>query len=414
MSVLRPFAALRPLPEYAVAVLAPPYDVLSVDEARARAAGKPWSFLHVSRPEIDLPVGTDPYAPAVYAKGRENFLRMIEHGVLRRDRQPGYYVYRLIMGAHAQTGLVAVASVAAYEDGRIRKHEHTQPPKEQDRTRHMRALNAQTGPVALTYRQRPAIDAWIQSASTGDPETDVTTDDGVCHRLWPVRNRGEIDALGQALEEVDVLYIADGHHRAAAAARIAAERRAAHSGENAHPAYEYFLTVSFPDNQMQILDYNRVVRDLNGLSPSEFLGRLRERFMVTPAAAAVKPAQAGEFGMYLEGQWYTLVTRPGPLSGNPVDRLDVTVLSRTVLGPVLGITDLRRDTRIEFVGGARGLQELEQRVDSGDMAVAFSLFPTSLADVMAVADAGGIMPPKSTWFEPKLADGLVSHELAGC
>ncbi len=413
MSVLCPFAALRPLPEYAASVLAPPYDVVSVHEARAQAAGNPWSFLHVSRPEIDLPAGTDPYAPAVYAKGRQNFLRMIERGVLRRDRQPAYYIYRLIMGAHAQTGLAAVASVAAYGDGRIRKHEHTQPPKEEDRTRHMRALNAQTGPVALTYRQRPAIDVLMQSASSGDPETDVTTDDGVCHRLWPVRGRSEIYALRRAMEEVDVLYIADGHHRAAAALRIAAEQRAAHRGERGHHAYEYFLAVSFPDNQMQILDYNRLVRDLNGLTPAEFLRRLHERFAVTPTVAAVKPAKAGELGMYLEGQWYGLTARPGPRPCDAADRLDVTVLSRTVLGPVLGITDLRRDTRIEFVGGVRGLQELERRVDSGDMAVAFSLFPTSLADVMAVADAGRIMPPKSTWFEPKLADGLVSHLLAG-
>lgn len=411
MLLVRPFAALRPSPEHAQSVLAPPYDVLSTEEARVRAANNRWCFLHVSRPEIDLPAGTDPYAPAVYARGRDNFVHMIAQGILRRDREPGYYVYRLIMGAHAQTGLVVVASLAAYRDGRIRKHEHTQPPKEDDRTRHMRALNAQTGPVALTYRHRTAIDALIQAASLGDPEIDVIADDDVRHCLWAVRDQTKIDALTTAMEEVGALYIADGHHRAAAAACIAAERHAVSPAGDGSNAHDYFLAVIFPDKQMQILDYNRVVRDLNGLTPSEFLGRLRERFAVTKADAPIGPAKVSEFGMYLGGQWYALLTKPVVHPRDAVARLGVTVLSETLLGPILGITDLRRDTRIEFVGGIRGLQELARRVDSGDMAVAFSLYPTSLADVMAVADAGRVMPPKSTWFEPKLADGLVSYQL---
>ncbi|MFQ5754697.1 MAG: DUF1015 domain-containing protein [Acidiferrobacterales bacterium] len=411
MPLVRPFAALRPSPEHAHSVLAPPYDVLSTEEARVRAANNRWCFLHVSRPEIDLPAGTDPYAPAVYARGKDNFVHMIAQGILRRDREPGYYVYRLIMGAHAQTGLVVITSLAAYRDGRIRKHEHTQPSKEDDRTRHIRALNAQTGPVALTYRHCTAIDTLIQAASRGDPEIDVITSDDVRHCLWAMRDQTKIAALTTAMEEVDALYIADGHHRTAAAARIAAERRAGSSAGAGSDAHDYFLAVIFPDKQMQILDYNRVVRDLNGLTLSEFLGKLRERFAVTKADAPVRPANAGEIGMYLGGQWYALLTRSALHPRDAVARLGVTVLSETLLGPVLGVTDLRRDTRIEFVGGIRGLQELARRVDSGDMAVAFSLYPTSLADVMAIADAGRVMPPKSTWFEPKLADGLVSYPL---
>ncbi len=411
MPLIRPFAGLRPRAEFAAQVLAPPYDVVTVDEARARATGRPWSFLHISRPEIDLPPGTDPYAPEVYRKGRENFDRQIAAGVLGRDPGSCYYLYRLVMGSHIQTGLVAAASVAAYENQRIRRHEHTRPDKEDDRVRQIEALNAQTGPVFLTYRRSAGIDSIVTTLTSLSPEVDVTADDGVCHSLWVVREPGIIQALTSEFEAVDRLYVADGHHRSAAAARVAAARRN-HNALAGERASDYFLAVIFPDVQMQILPYNRVVKDLNGLAPEDFLGRVAVDFDVQRVPSAVTPARAGEFGMYRGGQWYRLAIHAEriPLR-DPVGRLDVSLLADHLLAPVLGIHDPRRDRRIDFVGGIRGLGELQRRVDSGEMAVAFSMFPTALADLMAVADAGEVMPPKSTWFEPKLADGLVSQLL---
>jgi uncharacterized protein (DUF1015 family) len=412
MSLIRPFAGLRPAPSRAADVIAPPYDVLSSEEARLRAAGKPWSFLHISKAEIDLPPATDPTDAAVYAKARENFDRLLKEGVLARDPEPYYYFYRLTMGAHTQVGLVAAASVAAYEAGRIRRHEFTRPDKEDDRVRQIDALNAQTGPVFLTYRHSEKIDAMAGIVTRGKPDVDVTAADGVRHALWVVRDRKLIKGLSDAFEMLDKLYIADGHHRSAAAARVAQARRAAgpkHSGEE---AYNYFLAVIFPDDQMQILDYNRVVKDLNGLTAEAFLKKLETSFVVKPEATAVKPARVGDFGMYLPGQWYRLVIRPERIPGNdPVKCLDVSLLQDHLLAPVLGIGDPRRDKRIDFVGGIRGLMELERRVNSGEMALAFSLFPTSIHAMMAVADVNQVMPPKSTWFEPKLADGMVSHVL---
>ena len=412
MSLIRPFPGLRPAPGRAADVIAPPYDVLSTEEARVRAHGKPWSFLHISKPEIDLPPGADPYGAQVYARGKDNFARMLEDGVLRRDPEPCYYIYRLVMGAHAQTGIVAVAAVPDYESGRIRKHEFTRPDKEDDRVRQIAALNAQTGPVFLTYRRAPGVDAMVDIVAAGRPEVDVTADDGVRHSLWAVRDRKLIKELTAAFDAMERLYIADGHHRSAAAARVAASRRAAHPRHTGAEPYNYFLAVIFPDNQMLILDYNRVVQDLNGLAPEAFLAKLRAAFAVAPADSAVKPARAGEFGMYLAGRWYRLGIKPELVPGDdPVRRLDVSLLQDNLLAPILGIGDPRRDKRIDFVGGIRGLKELERRVDSGEMAVAFALFPTSIHDMMAVADAGLVMPPKSTWFEPKLADGMVSHVL---
>jgi len=412
MSLIRPFAGLRPAPARAADVVAPPYDVLSSDEARARAAGKPRSFLHISKAEIDLPPTTDPYSPAVYAKARENFDRLLKEGVLVRDPEPYYYFYRLVMGSHTQVGLVAAASVAAYEAGRIRRHEFTRPDKEDDRVRQIDALNAQTGPVFLTYRHSDTIDAMAGIVTRGKPDVDVTADDGVRHTLWVARDRKLIKGLSDAFEALDKLYVADGHHRSAAATRVANSRKAANPKHTGEEAYNYFLAVIFPDNQMQILDYNRVVRDLNGLSAETFLKKLDESFNVKPETAAVKPARAGEFGMYLKGQWYRLTIKPGRIPANdPVKRLDVSLLQDHLLAPVLGLGDPRRDKRIDFVGGIRGLKELARRVDSGEMAVAFALCPTSIHDMMAVADIDEVMPPKSTWFEPKLADGLVSHVL---
>src|SRR5687768_6182546 len=304
MNLLRPFSGLRPAPGRAQEVIAPPYDVLNSDEARERAAGKSWSFLHISKAEIDLPVGTDPYTPAVYAKAKENFDRMSTAGVLVRDPQPFYYLYRLVMGSHTQIGVVAAASVQAYENGRIRRHEFTRPDKEDDRVRQIDVLNAQTGPVFLTYRHTAEVDALVQRLTTSAPEVDLTADDGVRHSLWVVQDKTAIEQLTRAFDAMERLYIADGHHRSAAAARVAADRRKQSGNSNA--AHEYFLAVVFPDNQMQILDYNRLVKDLNGMSREALLGRVAEGFEVTLVPSAVKPAHTGEFGMYLSGQWYRL------------------------------------------------------------------------------------------------------------
>ncbi|UCC55882.1 MAG: DUF1015 domain-containing protein [Gammaproteobacteria bacterium] len=405
MPLIRPFAGLRPAKGRSADVIAPPYDVLDCDEARARAQGRPWSFLHISRAEIDLPEGTDPYDPAVYQKAAANLQHMLDAGVLRRDDKPCYYVYRLVMGTHMQTGLVAAASVHEYDSNRIRRHEFTRPDKEDDRVRQIEALNAQTGPVLLAYRSRPEIDGLLESATGEEPDCEVVADDGIAHSLWVIRDTGLIDVFSAAFETMDALYIADGHHRSAAASRVAAARAA--MDDNAG----YFLAVVFPHSQLRILDYNRVVRDLNGMTPETFLAGLTDRFTVAPVASACHPQGPGEFGMYLGGQWFRLGIRPERVPDDPVGCLDVSLLAENLLAPVLGITDPRSDRRIDFVGGIRGLVELEGRVDSGKMQVAFSMYPTRMEDLMAVADAGGVMPPKSTWFEPKLADGLVSHML---
>lgn len=402
MTLIRPFAGLRPVDARAAEVVAPPYDVLSSDEARVRAAGRPWSFLHISRPEIDLPEGTDPYSDQVYAQAAANLQRMLQERILQRDPAPFYYVYRLVMGAHSQTGLVGVASVADYDNNRIRRHEFTRPDKEDDRVRQIEALNAQTGPVLLAYRSQAHVDAILEKVTRAEPEVDLVADDGIAHSLWVVRDPAKIDEITAVFEAMEVLYIADGHHRSAAASRVAASR----AGDT---RAGYFLCVIFPHEQMQILDYNRVVRDLAGMTPENLLARIAERFQVLPEAAAVHPDRPGTFGMYLAGQWYRLVIQPERIPGDPVGRLDVSLLADNLLAPLLGIEDPRRDKRIDFVGGIRGLAELEKRVDSGEMSVAFSLHPTRMEDLMAVADAGEVMPPKSTWFEPKLADGLVSH-----
>lgn len=412
MPLIRPFAGLCPAPNRAAEVAAPPYDVLDSNEARQRAVGRPWSFLHISKPEIDLAPNTDPYDARVYAKGRENFERMLKEGVLQQDPAPYYYLYRLIMGNHQQTGLVAAARVSDYDSNRIRKHEFTRPDKEDDRVRQIDSLSAQTGPVFLTYKHHTVIDSLVAKATTATPDIDITADTGVRHSLWRVTDQASIDLITQTFDAMDCLYIADGHHRSAAASRVAAARKAANPNHNGEEAYNYFLSVIFPDNQMQILDYNRVIKDLNGHTPDSYLAAVNSAFTVEKVSAQYKPAQAGEFGMYLQQQWYRLSIKPERIpQHDPVKRLDVSLLQDNLIEPVLGVADPRRDKRIDFVGGIRGLGELERRVNSGEMAVAFALHPTSMAQLMAVADAGEVMPPKSTWFEPKLADGLVSHLL---
>lgn len=407
MRLIKPFRALRPAPDRGQDVIAPPYDVVSYAEAKARAQNRPWSFLHVSRPEIDLPEGTDPYSEVVYAKAAENLARMIREGVLRRDESPGFYAYRLTMGDHVQTGLVAIASVAAYEQGRIKKHEFTRPDKEDDRVRQIEATNAQTGPVLLAYPENRQADRLIAGLTQDRPEIDVVADDGIRHQIWGSTDATQLAAIGACFDAMPALYIADGHHRSAAAARVAAARRK----PGVEQSSDYFLAVIFPHHEMRILDYNRLVKDLNELSQEAFLTRLAEKFRLEESAIPVKPAALHEFGLYLPGRWYRLRLEPQYCSDDPVEGLDVSLLSSHVLGPILGITDLRRDRRIDFVGGIRGLSELMRRVDSGEMAAAFSLYPTRMEALMRVADSGRVMPPKSTWFEPKLADGLVSHVL---
>ena len=412
MSLVRAFTGLRPVAGREEDVVAPPYDVMNEAEARALVKGRPWSFLHISRPEVDLPEGTDPYAPKVYAKGRENLDRMISEGVLVQEDTPSYYVYRLTMGDHVQTGLMAAASTEAYDLGRIKKHEFTRPVKEDDRVRNIDTLNAQTGPVFLVYPSTAVIDDILQQVSAGRPDMDVTAADGVRHELWVLSDARLVKSLTDGFESLDALYVADGHHRSAAASRVAVERKNANPGHTGEESYNYFLSVIFPHNQMQILDYNRVVKDLNGMDKDRFLEKVAGAFALEKSDRPVKPATTGEYGMYLDGGWYRLNVKSEHIpQDDPVARLDVSLLQDNLIEPLLGISDPRRDIRIDFVGGIRGLSELEKRVDSGGWAVAFSLYPTTMEALMAVADAGEVMPPKSTWFEPKLADGLVSHML---
>jgi uncharacterized protein (DUF1015 family) len=404
LTLIKPFRALRPAPGRAAEVLAPPYDVLSSAEARERAKAKPWNFLHVSKAEIDLAPSTDPYDAAVYAKAAANLRAMIDAGVLTRDGKPCYYVYRLTWRGRTQTGLAAVASLDAYAKNRIRRHELTTPAKEDDRVRQIEAVNAQTGPVMLAYPAAPQLDATLAQAASGTAAVDVTADDGVRHQLWVIDADAAIAGLTHAVDALPALYIADGHHRSAAALRVAQAR-------GAEEAHRYFLAVLFPHGEMIILDYNRVLRDLNGRSPEQLLAELRHKYTIAPSDAPVRPAHAREVGMVLGGRWYRLVLRAEGSATDPIERLPITLLARNVIAPIFGIADPRTDKRIDFVGGGRGLSELERLVASGQAAAAFALYPTPMDDLMAVADAGAIMPPKSTWFEPKLADGMVSHVL---
>ena len=406
--LVRPFRGLRPAVGKANDVAAPPYDVLNSAEARKRAAGKPLSFLHISKAEIDLPEGTDPMAPEVYAKASDNLKKLVADDVLIRDDAPRYYAYRIKMGEHVQTGLVVGASVAAYDTNDIRKHEFTRPDKEDDRVRQIEAVNAQTGPVLLTHRPHHDIKEALAKVTQVAPTYDVTADDGIVHTLWVIEDPLTLDILTASFESLGALYIADGHHRSASASRVAAARRDGAASDIA----EYFLAVAFATDEMLVLDYNRVVTDLNGRVPEEFIEQVKEHFIVVKSPDEAKPDEAHTYGMYLEGQWYMLAPKEDlPGEDQPVERLDVSLIHDRLIEPILGVSDPRRDKRIDFVGGIRGMKELEKRVDSGEMAVAFALFPTRMKDLLAVADAGEVMPPKSTWFEPKLADGLVSYAL---
>ena len=408
MAVIRPFRALRPPSEKARFVASVPYDVVNTDEARELASGNPLSFLHVSRPEIDLPAGTDIYSDAVYRKAVENFEKLIDGCPLETESEPSLYLYKLVMGEHEQIGVVACCSIDEYDNNTIRKHERTRRDKEDDRTRHMLMLRAQTGPVFLTYRSREEIDALVTASMSSEPLFDLTADDGIRHTVWRV---AETEPLVKNFRDVPLLYIADGHHRAASASRARAELKQQSFGHTGKEDYNYFLTVIFPDSQLQILAYNRVVKDLNGLSKEGFLKECEKQFMIAEGAPP-SPQERGHWSMYLDGKWYGL--QLGAESTLPVGNvalLDVSILQDRLLDPVLGIRDIRTDKRIDFVGGLRGTRELERLVDGGKAAVAFSLYPTTVAELLMVSDANEIMPPKSTWFEPKLRDGLVIHKI---
>ncbi|MBF0215052.1 MAG: DUF1015 domain-containing protein [Magnetococcales bacterium] len=413
MTLLHPFRAWRPRCGLEQRVAAPPYDVLNSTEARQMAAGVPESFLRISKAEIDLDPAISPCDDRVYALAKERFQEFCTSGILMQDPAPWYYLYRLGMQGREQTGVAGMASVNAYLTERIKKHEFTRPDKENDRTRLADTLDAHSGPVFLTHRHDPTLKSLTESwIATHIPVYDFVAGDQVRHTLWTVDDPDTIAALRTAFDHLPALYIADGHHRAAAASRIHLARR--ESDPDPEASHGHFLAVTFPDTQVKILDYNRVIRDLNGLDESSFLDRIAAipRLTLMPANQPVRPASRHEFGMYLKNRWFRLKVALEPeLEQNPVQRLDVTILQERLLQPILGITDPRKDTRIDFVGGIRGLEALIQRVDSGEMAVAFSLFPTALDELMAVADSGQVMPPKSTWFEPKLRDGLLIQTL---
>jgi uncharacterized protein (DUF1015 family) len=406
MAQIRPFTALRPQPEIASRLASRPYDVMNSEEAREEAKANPDSFLHVTRAEIDLPADTDVHSSSVYQKAKENLEQMISQGLLFKDEKPCYYIYQLVMSGRSQTGLVCVSSVEDYFKGVIKKHELTRPEKEKDRIDHMQTIRAQTGNVFMAYRDVMEINALINGwKATQKPVYDFKATDGVQHTVWVIDRDLVIQSITQLFEtKVPATYIADGHHRAASAAKVS---KALPDSE----AAKYFLTTIFPASQLAILDYNRVVKDLDGVSEKKFIGSLQEEFYMTLSPEPVKPAQLHEFGMYMDHQWYILSSRKGTFSEDPIGVLDVTILSSNILDKLLDIEDQRTDKRIDFVGGIRGLEELEKRVNSGEMKVAFSLYPVTIEQLFAIADSGKIMPPKSTWFEPKLRDGLLTHLL---
>ncbi len=408
MITIAPFSALRPEAQHAKAVASPPYDVLNAKEAKTLAQGNPNSFLHITKSEIDLPEGTDSHSQLVYDTAKENLTAFISRNVLFVESKPCYYIYRLTMNGKSQAGLVCGSSVDNYENDLIKKHEFTRPEKEKDRIDHMTTIGAQTGNVFLAYRQVDVIDQLLESwMHDKDPQYDFTADDGIQHTVWVVKDDATIEKITSVFREhVPCSYIADGHHRAASAAKV---RQGLKTSEEKSKA-SFFLTTLFPSNQLNIIDYNRLVTDLNGMEAGEFLQKIEAHFNIEKKTEAYKPEALHTFGLYLEKQWYKLTAKPGGWPHNDaVESLDISILQQHVLAPLLGIKDQRTDKRIDFVGGIRGLGELEKRVDSGEMKLAISLFPVSIDQLFAVADSGEVMPPKSTWFEPKLRDGLLTH-----
>ena len=416
MSLIKPFRGLRPTEELAAQVASHPYDVLNREEAFELAKDNPYSFLHINKPEVDVDTSIDVYDQQVYDKGKENLQRFIDEGTLVRDSDEKLYVYKQVMGDHEQVGLVAVASVEAYDQNKIKKHEYTRPAKEDDRVNHMDTLDAQVGPVFLTYEAQSQIDSLIATVTAEEPAYDFEAPDNTRHTFWVVDNMFVSTAITQAVNKLDALYVADGHHRSAAASRVKKMRQDKNPNHTGDEPYNYFLVVLFPHNQMQVLDYNRIIKDLNGLSKEDFLAKLSEVFTVEESTLdAVKPASARQFALYIDNTWYQLTANDALNSqvddNDPVNSLDVAILQTFILDPLLNIVDQRRDTRVDFVGGIRGLKELEKRVNSGEWELAIALYPTSIESLMAIADANEVMPPKSTWFEPKLKSGLVVHVL---
>ncbi|UCE25170.1 MAG: DUF1015 domain-containing protein [Candidatus Zixiibacteriota bacterium] len=412
MSVVRPFRGLRPKPEFAGEVASPPYDVLSSDEARALVKENPNSFLRVNKSEVDFPPDTPVYSDAVYKKGKENLSRLINDGIMIRDEQSCFYLYRLTWQERSQTGLVALASVDEYDRGLIKKHEHTRPEKVSDRANHIMSLEAQVGPVFVTFKHNRQIKTLVADLTATAPEVDFTSDDGVRHQLWVVDAGGSIAAIGEAFAVLNEMYIADGHHRSQSASEVCRRMREKNPGHTGEEPYNFFLTVIFPDDELRILPYNRVVKDLNGLTPQEVLSRAAGSFSVTPRNEAVIPQENHHIGVYVDGRWHELAVKSGTFDpGDPAESIDSAILTKNFLAPVLGISDIRTDKRIDFVGGIRGVSELTRLVDSSQYRIAYSMYPVTVNQLLQVADAGKVMPPKSTWFEPKLRSGMVVNVL---
>lgn len=408
MAKVLPFQAIRPLAKYADQVAALPYDVMTREEGKKAVKGNSLSFMHVEKSEIDAPDGARPDDALIYELAKRKFKQFLDDGILFQDKLPSYYVYRQRMGGRSQTGLVGLMSAIEYDEGRIKKHELTRQDKEEDRIRHVSTVNAQTGPVFISYPARPRINEIVENVTQGKPEYDFTAEDGVTHTVWPATNQEQIAELQQQFAQVESLYIADGHHRAAAAATVARNRRV----EGQKLEADNILAVFFPHNQLHVMDYNRAVKDLRGLTAVQFLHKISSQFEISKQFAAKTPQRLHDFGMYLDGVWHRLTIREGVYNAtDPVASLDAAILQEHLLAPVLGIADPRTDDRIKFIGGIRGMGELEKLVDEDGYAVAFSLYPTTMEQIMKVADAGAIMPPKSTWFEPKLRSGLFVHAL---
>ncbi len=410
MADIRPFPAIRPAAGKEADIAALPYDVYSRAEARRAVEGRPLSFLRIDRAETQLPEDMDLYDSRVYEKAKELLWGMVEEGSLVQDEAPCYYLYELTMNGRSQTGIVACASVDDYLNGVIKKHENTRREKEEDRVRHVDVCDAQTGPIFLAYRSQKALKRLTADEKQKEPLFDFVSEDGIRHRGWKIAGQQELQAIQTAFSGMASLYIADGHHRAASAVRVGIKRREEHPGYTGDEEFNYFLSVIFPDDELMIMDYNRVVKDLNGLTPEQFLDKVREVYEVRKSDKAVHPQKKGQAALYLENQWYLLALKPQYENDDPVEGLDVSILQKQILDPVLGIRDPKTDKRIDFVGGIRGLSELERRVHT-DMKAAFAMYPTSISELFAVADAGRLMPPKSTWFEPKLRSGLFIHSL---
>lgn len=412
MSIVRPLKGLRPKPEFASQVACPPYDVLNAQEARAMADGNPYSFLRVNKAELEFPDTANPYSPEVYERAKENLERLERDGVMIRDSRPCFYLYRLTMDGRPQTGLVTLTSVEEYDQKKIKKHEHTRPEKVNDRANHITQVQAQVGPVFSTFRHKPEIEAIFKRVSSGKPLIDFVAQDGIRHELWVINDDKTVNEIIAEFARMDCLYIADGHHRSEAASEVARRFREANPEHTGRESYNYFLNVLFSDHELKILPYNRVVRDLNGFTADELLKKASATFDISKHNEAVEPKHPHEFGFYTGRQWYLMKAKAGSFdTHDPIESIDAAILSSTFLNPLLNIVNLRTDKRIDFVGGIRGTKELERLVDSGKFAAAFSLYPTTIAQLLRVADAGEVMPPKSTWFEPKLRDGMVVNLL---